>query len=74
MCDCIEQLNQKLNERGLRIAQRLMMGKVMTLSPAIIEVEPIDTKSRVRSLPVLATYCPFCGERYEPLTPEKDGK
>lgn len=65
MCDCMKQLNEHFAQTGLQLAQTLTL-KDGLLPNARIELEMIDQKGRKRSVKpdVLASYCPFCGEKY----------
>lgn len=69
MCNCIEQINEQLKSQGAEITQRLMLAQDMgdiSVSPPVIETRWIGKKPRGKKLPVLlASYCPFCGEKIE---------
>lgn len=69
MCECRARIDEKLKTQNARLAFGFTcVGGSMGLSPPMIMLEKIG--GRGKRLPtLLATYCPFCGERCEP---EKD--
>ena len=76
-CECIDQMNAKLREHNTEIEETLCFPR--DGSP-IFTLPMIGTKkieSRVRKGPALAipSFCPFCGERYQPqpAAPELEG-
>ena len=61
-CSCISEVNAKLAESNGEL--------LMTFWPVsrpLMETQKLDTKKRVKPPLVVATFCPFCGEKY----PEK---
>lgn len=74
-CNCIDEVNRELERSGsnthLVIPNRMRSsesGDWVRLPPAVeIATAKSDGKSRNRKATVIATYCPFCGKRYEPL-------
>ncbi len=69
MCDCREAVNKRLESSNARIAYGFTFshdnGVGMELSPPMIELEKIDKAKRGKPPILLATCCPFCGERFE---------
>jgi hypothetical protein len=71
MCDCREVVNERLAFSNARIAFGFTFsdsesGKGrMDLSSPMITLEKIDRKKRGHVSTLLATCCPFCGERYK---------
>ena len=66
MCNCIVELNKKLIERNTRIVIPITFGSNLSLMGGpIIKTEKIDSKKRVGPVNVLASYCPFCGNKYD---------
>ena len=66
MCNCIQNMNDYLApERQLSVVFQVTTGQV--LGP-LIETEWVNKpKSAKRNPPkLIATYCPFCGERIAP--------
>lgn len=66
MCNCIEEVNKKLKEKGVRLQS---MWAINMLEPDIsttlfCPTEKIET-SKPAKLKVFFSYCPFCGEKYE---------
>ena len=65
MCDCAKAVNERLEFSNARIAYGFTFGKGgMGLAPPMIELEKIDKSKRGKPPILLATCCPFCGERY----------
>lgn len=64
MCECIERMNGSLAQHNGRIAVAIQITPSMDLrSRLIVQTEKLD-KSRRKPVPtVVATYCPFCGEK-----------
>lgn len=76
MCECREAINERLAFSNARIAFGLMFGEAtIERSPPMITLEKINDKKRGKLPKLLATCCPFCGERYAPakLTDEERG-
>jgi hypothetical protein len=67
-CDCIETFGEKLREHNTRLCLTFGIprdGSPMYHRPTI-QVEKIETRKRVGPVIALPSFCPFCGERYEP--------
>jgi hypothetical protein len=62
MCDCISKVNNLLASRNTALVQDIISTTPHTF------VATVKLKSGVRSKPVamMATFCPFCGEKYPP--------
>lgn len=59
MCNCITEVNAKLAESNGELA--------ITFWPMVrplLETMKLDTRKRVKPPLVVATFCPFCGEKY----------
>lgn len=67
MCDCRAAVNQRLEVSNAKIAYGFTFDAHagMKLSTPMIVLEKIDKKKRGTPPTLLATCCPFCGERYE---------
>ena len=79
MCDCIDKLNKSLEERGenTRIAASPLLNfktGSLRMSGAAIVTKKADTQKRGKPKVLFASYCPFCGKRYETdeVAPEED--
>lgn len=71
MCDCREAVNKRLAVSNARIATGFTYkisddGPIATmdLAPPMIVLEKMDDKKRGKPPTLLASCCPFCGERY----------
>lgn len=66
MCECIRLINEQLEERNTHISRKIAYkdGELKVLG-AVIETYKIDSKKRGKPFTLLASYCPFCGEKYD---------
>ena len=65
MCNCINDLNEKLKEKNTRIYTPISFRPSLnTLGPLVV-TEKVDKKKRSKPLNLFASYCPFCGEKIE---------
>lgn len=61
MCDCIDQMNAKIAD-----INGIIVSTYSEPSRPIIETMKLDaTKRKKKAFSVLASFCPFCGEKYE---------
>jgi hypothetical protein len=71
MCRCREKTNEKLAEYNAQIAVGFTASfedgpvRKMGLAPPMIETEKLDKKKRGRPPILMASYCPFCGTKYD---------
>jgi hypothetical protein len=70
MCDCIEKTNKLLEKYNTRIYVPMLIdfatGKTHSSRTILITTEKINPNRRSgRAKSLLATYCPFCGKKYE---------
>jgi hypothetical protein len=68
MCDCQEAVNKRLAFSNAKIAFGLMWTadanpRVDVMPPTIV-LEKIDKSKRGKLPTLMASCCPFCGERY----------
>jgi hypothetical protein len=65
MCDCRKAVNERLAFSNAKIAEGLLFGegRLDLASPQIV-LEKIDKDKRGKLPNLIATCCPFCGERY----------
>lgn len=68
-CDCIDRTNEALRDRNIRVSQGLILNQAtgqLELTGASIVVESLPDAPKRRRLPhIFATFCPFCGQRYQ---------
>ena len=65
MCECIEKLDQQIAGKNIRIARGLqLVNGSFELTPPYIETEKLNKALRTKTLLVIASFCPFCGEAY----------
>lgn len=66
MCDCREAVNQRLEFSNARIAAGFCFDAHagIDLAPPMIALEKIDKNKRGKPPVLLASCCPFCGERF----------
>lgn len=69
MCNCLEKANDTLSKDGtntqLRIVETFGKGMKHQGSRLVIATEKIDSKSRIKAIPIFATFCPFCGDKLD---------
>lgn len=63
MCDCIDRVNAKLAEHNTKIVVPMWTASGR-LTP-FVETRKLDATKRGKAKPLFATYCPFCGEKYD---------
>lgn len=61
MCDCIKTTNEALEEKHNSILVTNMFGKPERCTIGTAVLRP---KRGARPVIMLATFCPFCGEKY----------
>lgn len=72
-CDCLEQVNSKLMERGYTLAVRDIVrfgddgqpGVDLGTAP-LLQVEKLSSRTKGRAPGVYGPFCMFCGERRWP--------
>ena len=75
-CNCIDEMNAKLAEQNTKLG--LTFGWTrdgMTFTRPHIETEKIEKRVRKGPVIAVATFCPFCGEPYQPqpAAPKPEG-
>lgn len=63
MCNCIEKVNEKLKERNAMVNSSINLLNPSAAERVAIQVLALQKSKSVPNL--FATYCPFCGEKYE---------
>lgn len=66
MCNCIDKANRQLRSSGhtLAVANRSQPGTRTIERVAQVRAVSLDPLRRGRGPTVLATHCPWCGEKY----------
>jgi hypothetical protein len=67
MCNCIKETNEAMEKSEMNTKLRLAFSLNGTINRAIISVEKFDDKIKKKPIKLFATYCPFCGQKYEDL-------
>ena len=66
MCDCMKLINDELAQYNTRIIPVMALRDgTFHMAGVRIETEKIDSKKRGRPKRLVASYCPFCGKKYE---------
>ena len=60
MCGCISDVDNKLREYNSALVTTLFANP----ERVVIQTGKVNEKRRGKPMAVVATYCPFCGERY----------
>lgn len=63
MCDCIKKTNERMAEMGHRIAPAINFATGKALPVIVTEKLP---GKRAQKVTLVASFCPFCGEAYDP--------
>jgi len=68
MCNCISEINKKLEESNLntRIKEPIILGNNMELQGSKVQIvtEKVDSKIRKKAVAMFSSFCPFCGDKY----------
>lgn len=71
MCECIENIDQKLkeNKTNTRIKTPITFSVKNGFGPirTVVTTEKIDKSERKVPMMLQASYCPFCGEKYQEI-------
>ena len=63
MCDCVKKVNTALAEKNGRLSMTYIVSDDNSLSRVmVVKTERTDGKRAAAPL-VVASYCPFCGEK-----------
>lgn len=69
MCNCRAAVDQNLASRNARVAVGMFFGNSrIDLAPPMVVLEKIDGNRRGKLPNLVASYCPFCGKKYEGLS------
>lgn len=65
-CGCINTVDAMLAERNTRIMLPIMLGRDQTPRVMIVTEQVESGRGKKKAVGMFATFCPFCGDRYEP--------
>lgn len=66
MCDCIRMVNEKLEQYNTRVDRTLaVVDGTFKVMGAVIRSSKIDEGKSGKPMQITASFCPFCGEKYE---------
>lgn len=64
MCDCIETVDKKLKEAGHNTTIKLPLMLGGGAARPMVVTEKADSDIRKKPISVFATFCPFCGDKF----------
>ena len=63
MCNCIDLVNQKLQDKNTKLGFTFpLFGGPTRVDLVTVKLDP---QVRIKPVTMLPTYCPFCGQPYE---------
>lgn len=71
MCDCITQIDEKLKEYNTGIDASISLKEDIPVK-AKVATYKLDSKKRGNAMSLVATFCPFCGQRYYENDPSRN--
>jgi len=64
-CNCVNTVNENLKPHNTKLALGFSMTQDRTMfTRLLIQTEKADKNSRVKTMSVTATFCPFCGVKF----------
>lgn len=64
MCKCVDIANRALREKNTQIEPIISLGSKLECSIGI-RTSKVDKSKRGSAVVVMATFCPFCGQKLE---------
>jgi len=61
MCECLDQVNEKLSEQNTILDYSFLADNPR----AIIATCKIESRKKLGPIKLFAAFCPFCGVKYE---------
>lgn len=69
-CDCIAKVNARMADKNTRVEQVILLFPTLHDSNALVRTGKVDSGKRGKPTTLMATYCPFCGVKYEEASAE----
>ncbi len=71
-CECLSDMDAKLAAHNTRLVHSISLGVdgQLGFTRPVLETEKVEPRRKGRHARVVPTFCPFCGERYEPAPAE----
>lgn len=73
-CECVETINEKLKPYNTRLTQAMMLQECA--HPGLmLQTDQIESgRGKKKAVSIFLSYCPFCGNKYAQLSPNKEGE
>ena len=67
MCNCIEMTNKSLEEYNTKLDVTISLFPEAAVLGILVSTTKLDARKRGVAKNIVATYCPFCGEKYNQM-------
>lgn len=64
MCTCVKQVNELLGDQNSMVVTAIYLFNPERSGQVYVETRKINPQKRGKAARLLASYCPFCGEKY----------
>lgn len=67
MCNCIELVNKELKGYNTRLVIPISLNQhgLKAIEKVVCVTEKDNARDKRKAVKIFATYCPFCGKKYE---------